>query len=593
MIFILTLIVIIAAVLWYRETQKEKVQKPAPKPQMPKLQQKQQPDTQQFPHPAKQPGGCRFPSDSDIANFQEYGEEPVTMHESEFKEWWFFCEDPDKPVWSYVGTDQNQQRCILQRRYRHGSDDHPTFAKRFFVIKRNIMASVFALALIEGKMDRNDYKEQMAKLDRLFPPTGNTETDGPPVLLPPQELLDNPSEEEMAEMKREEERRYRHGKVVYEDGVRKLFYDGDVLKLRYNGKDYTFSGHGYEPMAIILGHDGETAYIHNSFLVEDECREFVKNPDYRCSTITGRRHDAKSFCLLLTTAIDDGYDWQIDELESRVDELTRFETREVWYKENGIEFGRYGEEEGGREEHHYEHEILYIIVDGHKYHLNDNVEEANALYFFIPGAFSRRNGRSGLRLRGYKKSAVLRIHGTNGAVLAAYADDWKSGKTFTPFGHPCDTKTFCEMIAYALRSGKKDFNLQELEKAFELEDYQARRKKMDEESSQKEEGETLHMVYTRESVCAADDYINKSLNIDWADFATLEDLVSYINNYHEDGGFDAIPYTGGDAKWRILSGETPLAEVGDDGRIISFCGNDPRTPLSRLKPTKLHGERLY
>ncbi len=692
---------------------KKEQAKPAPQP---KPQPEPQPGTTQFPYPAKQPGGCRFPSDSDIANFQDYGEEPVTMHESEFKEWWFFCEDPGYPCWSYVGTDKEQRRCILQRRYRHGDDDHPTFEKRFFVIKRNIMASVFALALIDGKMDRNDYRNQMERLDRLFPPKNNAETDGPPVLLPPQELLDNPSEEEMAEMKREEERRQRHGKVVYEDGARKLFYDGDALKLRYNGKDYTFSGHGYEPMAIILGHDGETAYIHNSFLVEDECREFVKNPKYLCQTITGHKHDAKSFCMLLTTAIDDGYDWQIDELESRVDELTRFETREVWYQADGIEFGRYGEEEGGREEHHYEHEILYIIVDGHKYHLNDNVEEANALYLFIPGAFSRRNGRSGLRLRGYKKSAVLRIHGTNGAVLAAYADDWKSGKTFTPFGHPCDTKTFCEMMAYALRSGKKDFNLQELEKAFdpkdepqketgitiyedddarlyledeiarlrykgrvydfgydgrepfatidsyslhvvirqgenvdatcryfqknpkgtiqtitgreldaahfckllcaavahdhgqdsdmefymddlerkafELEDYQARRKKMDEKSAQKDEGETLHMVYTRESVCAADDYINKSLNIDWADFATLEDLVSYINNYHEDGGFAAIPYTGGDAKWRILSGDTPLAEVRDDGRIISFCGNDPRTPLSRLKPTKLHGERL-
>jgi len=89
--------------------------------------------------------------------------------------------------------------------------------------------------------------------------------------------------------------------------------------------------------------------------------------------------------------------------------------------------------------------------------LNDNVEEANALYFFIPGYYGR-------------KQAKLRIHGTNGAVLAAYADDWKSGNTFTPFGHPCDTKTFCEMVAYALRSGKKDFNLRELEKAFDQKD---------------------------------------------------------------------------------------------------------------------------
>ena len=491
--------------------------------------------------------------------------------------------------------------------------------------------------------------------------------------------------------------------VIWEDSCRRLSFEPDGLSLLYNGKIYRFGCDGHEPMAIILKRGEAVAYIHNAFDVEYECKQFCSNPDYRCSTITGREHGAKSFCLLLTTAIEDGYDWQIDELESRVDELTRFETREIWYRESGIEFGRYGEEEGGREEHHYEHEILYIIVDGHKYHLNDNVEEANALYLFIPGYYGR-------------KQAKLRIHGTNGAVLAAYADDWKSGNTFTPFGHPCDTKTFCEMMAYALRSGKKDFNLQELEKAFdqkdepqketgitiyedddarlyledeiarlrykgrvydfgydgrepfatidsyslhvvirqgenvdatcryfqknpkgtiqtitgreldaahfckllcaavahdhgqdsdmefymddlerkafELEDYRARRKKMNEESSPKDEGETLHMVYSRESVCAADDYINKSLNIDWADFATLEDLVSYINNYHEDGGFAAIPYTGGDAKWRILSGDTPLAEVGDDGRIISFCGNDPRTPLSRLKPTKLRGERL-
>ena len=367
--------------------------------------------------------------------------------------------------------------------------------------------------------------------------------------------------------------------VIYEDSCRLLSFEPDGLSLRYKGKTYRFGCDGHEPMAIILKSGEAVAYIHNAFDVEYECGQFRKNPNYRCSTITGKEHDAKHFCLLLTTAIDDGYDWQIDELESKVDELTRFETREVWYKNNGIEFGRYGEEEGGREEHHYEHEILYMIVDGHKYHLCDNVEEADALYLFIPGYYGR-------------KQAKLRIHGTRGAVLAAYADDWKSGKTFTPFGKPMNTEQFCAMIAYALRSGKKDFNLRELEKAFELEDYQARRKKMSEESAQKEEGETLHMVYTRESVCAADDYINKSLNIDWADFATLEDLVSYINNYQEDGGFAAIPYTGGDAKWRILSGDTPLAEVGDDGRIISFCGNDPRTPLSRLKPTKLRGERL-
>ena len=245
--------------------------------------------------------------------------------------------------------------------------------------------------------------------------------------------------------------------VVYEDGKRKLWFEADGLSLRYNGTTYRFSVDGHEPMTIILKSGEAVAYIHNSFDVEYECQQFLKNPDYRSTTITGRNHDAKRFCLLLTTAIDDGYDWQIDELESKVDEQTRYETREVWYQSDGVEFGRYGEESGGREGHHYEHEILYMIVDGHKYHLCDNGDKADTLYFFIPGYY-----RSGL--------AKLRIHGTNGAVLAAYADDWKSGKTFTPFGKPMNTEQFCAMIAYALRSGKKDFNLRELEKAFDQKD---------------------------------------------------------------------------------------------------------------------------
>ena len=245
--------------------------------------------------------------------------------------------------------------------------------------------------------------------------------------------------------------------VIWEDSSRRLAFEPDGLSLLYNGKIYRFSGDGHEPMAIILRQGEAVAYIHNAFDMEFECGQFRKKPDYLCTTITGRNYDAKHFCLLLTTAIDDGYDWQIDELERTVDEKTRFATREVWLREAGIEFGRYGDEEGGREQHHYEHEILYMIVDGHKYILNDNVNEADALYLFWPGDYSR-------------KRAVVRIHGTNGAVLAAYADDWKSGKTFTPFGSPCDTKTFCEMMAFAVRSGKKDFNLRELEKAFEQKD---------------------------------------------------------------------------------------------------------------------------
>ena len=243
--------------------------------------------------------------------------------------------------------------------------------------------------------------------------------------------------------------------VIYEDSARLLSFDQDGLSLRYNGTLYRFSVDGHEPMVIIRKLGEAVAYIHNSFDVEYECEQFRKDPDYRCRTITGTEHDAKSFCYLLTTALDEGYDWQIDELERKADELLRYESREVWYSDEGVEFGRYGEEAGGREEYHYEYEILYIIVDGKKYHLNDNVNEPDALYLFEPGRYGR-------------KHASLRIHGTNGAVLAAYAEDWKSGQTFTPFGHPCDTKTFCTMMAYALRSGKKDFTLRELENNYKL-----------------------------------------------------------------------------------------------------------------------------
>ena len=106
--------------------------------------------------------------------------------------------------------------------------------------------------------------------------------------------------------------------IIWEDDVRKLFLDGDTPKLIYKGVEYTFGGHGYEPLTIIFGKDGEVAFIHNSFLVDEECREFLKDPNYRCRTITGHKHNAKRFCVLLTTAIDYGFDWQIDELEDKM-----------------------------------------------------------------------------------------------------------------------------------------------------------------------------------------------------------------------------------------------------------------------------------
>lgn len=244
--------------------------------------------------------------------------------------------------------------------------------------------------------------------------------------------------------------------IIWEDDVCKLFFAGNTPKLIYKETEYTFSGHGYEPMAIIIGKEGEVAYIHNSFLVDEECRGFVNNPKYLCRTITGHSHNAKHFCRLLTTAIDYGFDWQIDDLECKMFMLERFAQREIFYQADGIEFGIYGPEIqddidpaelDNEPKTHFEYDIMYLIVDGKEYHLEDaNMKHIGQLGIFEKG----------------KRKPKIRINGTKGSVIAAYTDEWRSGETFTPFGSPCDTKTFCKMMAYAIREGKQEYSFDKL-----------------------------------------------------------------------------------------------------------------------------------
>ncbi len=103
--------------------------------------------------------------------------------------------------------------------------------------------------------------------------------------------------------------------IVWQDGERRLWLEGTEAILKYRGERYTFGCEPHEPMAIILKRGEAVVYIHNSFDVEYECQQFLKNPDYCCTTITGRNHDAKRFCLLLTTAIDGFYECQFNEVE--------------------------------------------------------------------------------------------------------------------------------------------------------------------------------------------------------------------------------------------------------------------------------------
>ena len=106
--------------------------------------------------------------------------------------------------------------------------------------------------------------------------------------------------------------------IIWQDWKRKLWMEGGEAILMYNGERYTFSCQPYEPMAIILKKGEAVVYIHNAFDVAEECRCFLRKPDYQCCTITGEHHDAERFCLLLTTAIDGFYECQENEVELKL-----------------------------------------------------------------------------------------------------------------------------------------------------------------------------------------------------------------------------------------------------------------------------------
>ena len=106
--------------------------------------------------------------------------------------------------------------------------------------------------------------------------------------------------------------------IIWQDWKRKLWMEGGEAILMYNGERYTFSCQPYEPMAIILKKGEAVVYIHNAFDVAEECRCFLQKPDYQCCTITGEHHDAERFCLLLTTAIDEFYECQENEVEMKL-----------------------------------------------------------------------------------------------------------------------------------------------------------------------------------------------------------------------------------------------------------------------------------
>lgn len=237
-------------------------------------------------------------------------------------------------------------------------------------------------------------------------------------------------------------------RLVFQDGDTKLcLVDGHAL-LDYNGRSYHFGCQPYEPMAIIYCGDAEMAYIHNAFDVDVSCKLFLRGQ--LINTITGRNHDAEKFCRLLTTAIDNGFDWDIGELEMRAFQIKHRKNADVLFRDSDVELLSYG----GKELMFIDDIEFFLNVDGKEYDLRQS-DDLWGIYLA---------GQRG------KSAIVARIHQVGKALLAAHLDDWKRGEV-VHLGQQCypyTIATLCQVLAFAVRSNKKDYNLREIEKQLQL-----------------------------------------------------------------------------------------------------------------------------
>ena len=96
------------------------------------------------------------------------------------------------------------------------------------------------------------------------------------------------------------------------------------------------------------------------------------------------------------------------------------------------------------------------------------------------------------------------------------------------------------------------------------------------------------IIYTRESVCQGDDYVNRPIEISLPDESVLEDLVNKILNTRI-GNYSGIAYTGGQNRWALESNIGIIAYVCDDGIRNEYPKWDRQTPLKDLGITNVHG----
>ena len=100
----------------------------------------------------------------------------------------------------------------------------------------------------------------------------------------------------------------------------------------------------------------------------------------------------------------------------------------------------------------------------------------------------------------------------------------------------------------------------------------------------------IKIEYHRESVCAADDYYNRSQTIEMPDNAKLGDLVKFLARTSY-GNYSYIPYTGGNSFWALESNIGLLAVVCDDRKRVAFPNFSRCTPLSKIGITTISGKQ--
>ena len=378
-----------------------------------------------------------------------------------------------------------------------------------------------------------------------------------------QKATPNPERKSESEIEAEEKEKGRqtlNGKVVWKDEKRKLYFEADNPVLLYRGEKYTFACQPYEPMAIIK-HNGESVvYIHNAFY-PDECKGFIENSRYLVSTITGKHHNAERFCRLLTTAIDGFFDCQINEVENMMQkELVlerglssiQFETRDfkcdkVLYEGIYLLLGHF--ENALSKEYHVDK--IYSIAFGYPNRNSDCFE------YCLLTEQEYHEFKTWPEKRQWKNKEE--------------AFDWEHKNLESK------KQELCNEFAQNPGIYKPFFTLDEISGFKKT-------------TTQQSNGKPIRIHYSRESVCAADDYVNRDLEIVLPIDATVGNLVDYILHYYDGENYSAIPYTGSGNWWTLESDKGTIAQVNDDGKGIRYK-MDPSTPLKNLGITKINGTR--